>query len=251
MAYGSASPRKVLVICIVVVLRVVLVLGLIASYEALTHEDTLHTYFVRLTAKKPDLATRAHLPDDMRATAQEATDDFARKDYDAAAACYQRILNKYPESLYAWSNLGVIRFTAGDLDGARTALEKCVAMAPDDAFSRTYLGMTYYQLSRYDEALAMLEEAISLDPGDAKSHDFLGCCLSQKGRQLDAEREFKKAIELDSHSSDAYFNLAVVLATAKPPDIVQARSYYLRALERGAAHNPKLEELLGTETHAP
>jgi tetratricopeptide (TPR) repeat protein len=208
-----------------------------------------------LTSKKAavnsPLSEKPRLPDDSRQLAEEAAAQFSSGNYDNAAADYQRIIDHHPDSVFAWSNLGVIRFTAGDLDRAKAALEKCVAMAPKDAFSRTYLGMTYYRLARYDDALAMLEKAVALDPSYAMGHTFLGCCLSQKGNPVDAIREFKKAIELDSHSHDAYFNLAVVLATTKPPDIVQARFNYKRAIELGATRDPKLEKLLATDTSTP
>jgi Flp pilus assembly protein TadD len=197
------------------------------------------------------VAQTPSVPEDSRGLADHAAAQFSSGKYDGAASDYQQIIDRHPDSLYAWSNLGVIRFTAGDLAGAQTALEKCVAMTPNDAFSRVYLGMTYYRLSRFDDALGMLETAVKLDPSNAMGHTFLGCCLTQKGRSADAERELKKAIELDSHSHDAYFNLAVVLATTKPPEITEARRDYHRAIELGAPRNPKLEKLLAAQTNAP
>lgn len=58
-------------------------------------------------------STKARLPDDMRETARDAADLFKKQKYDESAAKYQNIIDKYPESLYAWSNLGVVRFQQG------------------------------------------------------------------------------------------------------------------------------------------
>jgi tetratricopeptide (TPR) repeat protein len=183
----------------------------------------------------------------MRATAQRAADDFRSGNLNAAAADYREILDKYPDSLFAWSNLGVVLFTHKDYDQAVDAFQHCVAMAPEDAFSLENLGICYYQLGRYDESIVVLEKAITLAPEDAKAWNYLGCSYSEKGRQLDAQHAYKKAIELKSDFGDAYFNLALVLATVKPPDIPGAKENYQRALSLGIAHDPRLEKMLAAQ----
>jgi Flp pilus assembly protein TadD len=209
----------------------------------------LYLYGPALIAKKPaahsPLAEKARLPDDSRQLAEEAADHFKSGNFENAAADYQQIIDRHPDCLYAWSNLGVARFSAGDLAGAREALEKSVELSPADAFSWANLGITYYRLRNYDDAVKALEQAVALDPADAKSHNYLGCCYSQDGRQLDAEREFKKAIELNEKFGDAYFNLALVLATEKPPDVPGAKENYQRALVLGISRDPRLERMLG------
>jgi tetratricopeptide (TPR) repeat protein len=191
-------------------------------------------------------AHQARLPDDMRETAQEAADLFKNQKYDDSAAKYQDIINKYPESLYAWSNLGVVRFQQGKYDEALKALQQAVKLSPTDAFSYSNLGIVYYQLNQYENAIDALNSAKALDPNDAKTHNYLGCACSQKGWQEVAEKEFHKAIDLDPNFGDAHFNLALVYATSKPPSLELARREYNRALELGIAKDPRLEKLLGT-----
>lgn len=191
-----------------------------------------------------NLASKPKLPDDMRDTAQAAADFFKDKRYDEAADQYQRIIDKYPDCLYACSNLGVVRFQQGRLEEAIAAFEKAVELSPNDAFSLSNLGICYYQSKRYDEAIAVLEKAVALDPNDAKSHNYLGCCYSQKGRQADAQREFDKAIQLDHYFGDAYYNRALVFTVLNPPDLEKARNNYEMALKLGVAREPKLEKLL-------
>jgi Flp pilus assembly protein TadD len=189
-------------------------------------------------------STKARLPDDMRDTAQEAADLFKNQQYDQAAAKYQNIIDKYPESLYAWSNLGVVRFQQGKFEDALKALQQAVKLSPTDAFSYSNLGIVYYQLAQYENAIDALNKAEALDPNDAKTHNYLGCAESQKGWQEVAEKEFRKAIEIDPNFGDAHFNLALVYATSKPPSIELARREYNRALELGIAKDPRLEKLL-------
>jgi Flp pilus assembly protein TadD len=189
-------------------------------------------------------STKARLPDDERDTAQEAADLFKNQRYDDSAAKYQSIIDKYPESLYAWSNLGVVRFQQGKFNEALKALQQAVKLSPTDAFSYSNLGIVYYQLNQYENAIAALNSAKALDPNDAKTHNYLGCAESQKGWQEEAEKEFRKAIDIDPNFGDAHFNLALVYATSKPPALELARREYARAQELGIAKDPRLEKLL-------
>ena len=188
---------------------------------------------------------KPRLPDDMREVAQEATDLFKMQRYDEAAAKYQMIIDKYPESLYAWSNLGVVRSQEGKLQEAMKALQQAVKLSPNDAFSYRNLGIVYYQLNQNDAAIDALERSIALDPNNVYSHDYLGCACSQKGWQEVAEKEFRKAIEINDDFPDAHYNLAIVYAMQKPPSLELARKHYKRALELGLPKDPRLEKLLG------
>ena len=215
--------------------------------ETITHGD--NTNGASTTPNDPtSLSTKARLPDDMRETAQEAADLFKNQKYDESAAKYQSIIDKYPESLYAWSNLGVVRFQQGKFDDALKALQQAVKLSPTDAFSYSNLGIVYYQLNQFENAIDALNSAKALDPTDPKTHNYLGCACSQKGWQEVAEKEFRKAIELDPNFGDAHFNLALVYATSKPPSLELARREYNRALELGIAKDARLEKLLNGTT---
>jgi tetratricopeptide (TPR) repeat protein len=189
-------------------------------------------------------STKPRLPDDMRDTAQQAADLFKMQRYDDAANKYQAIIDKYPESLYAWSNLGVVRFQQGKLTEALKALQQSVKLSPSDAFSYMNLGIVYYQLNQYENAIDALEHAIALDPNNAKAHNYLGCACSQKGWQEVAEQQFRKAIDIEETFGDAHFNLALVYATSKPPSFELARRHYNRAVELGIGKDARLEKLL-------
>ncbi len=184
------------------------------------------------------------LPDDMHDTAQQAADLFKNQRYDEAAMKYQTIIDKYPESLYAWSNLGVVRFQQGKLEESLKALQQAVKLSPTDAFSNSNLGIVYYQMGQYENAIDVLNSAKALDPNNAQTHNYLGCACSQKGWDEVAEKEFRKAIEIDPNLSDAHFNLALIYATSKPPSLELARREYNRAVELGIAKSPRLEKLL-------
>ena len=225
-----------------------------SNAPTVTHLPAATTTYTDTTIKNNNTAptktdptqfsTKPRLPDDMRDTAQQASDLFKMQRYDDAADKYQSIIDKYPESLYAWSNLGVVRFQQGKLTEALKALQQSVKLSPSDAFSYMNLGIVYYQLNQYENAIDALEHAIALDPNNAKAHNYLGCACSQKGWQEVAEQQFRKAIDIDETFGDAHFNLALVYATSKPPSFELARRHYNRAVELGIGKDARLEKLL-------
>ncbi|MDD5261192.1 MAG: tetratricopeptide repeat protein [Methylacidiphilales bacterium] len=191
-----------------------------------------------------DYSTRPKVPPELKDTAKEANDLFAQQKFDDAAAKYQSILNAYPDSLYALSNLGVVRFQQGKYALAEEFLRKAVKQAPQDAFSHSILGIALYQQGKYDDAVQILTRAVALEPNDPKTHNYLGISASQKGWQEAAEQECRKAIELDPQYGDAHFNLAVIYSTQRPPSRELARRHYERALELGVPRDPQLEKLV-------
>jgi Flp pilus assembly protein TadD len=148
-------------------------------------------------------SSEPRLPDDMRDVAQSAADAFHRQDYDEAAAKYQSIIQKYPDCLYAWTNLGVVRFQQGHLADAEHAFDRALKLHPEDAFTLANLGVVDFQLNRFDDAIAKLEAAVTLNPNDASAHSFLGLAYRRMGREKDAQRELRKASQLDKSFQSA------------------------------------------------
>lgn len=195
-------------------------------------------------AEEVDYSSRPRIPAEFKETAEEAKQLFSQGRFDESAAKYTEILNMYPESLYAISNLAVVRFQQANYPDTEELLKTAVKLAPQDAFSHSILGISLYQQGKYDEAVQFLSRAAALDPNDPKTRNYLGIAASQKGWQEAAEQECRKAIELDPQYGDAHFNLAVIYATQKPPARELARRHYNRALELGVPRDAQLEKII-------
>jgi Flp pilus assembly protein TadD len=204
-------------------------------------------------AAKPDadLSAKPKVPEEMRPLAQQAGELFAHGKYEEAAALYQKIIDRYPDSLYAWSNLGVVRFQQQRYPEAEKALLEAVKLNPNDAFSYSILGIVDYQEGRFDDAIEKLTRASTLNPNDARTRNYLGIACSQKGWQEAAEKQLRKAIELDPSLGDAHFNLAVIYASQKPPARELARKHYKAALDLGIPKDPQLEKFFSEEAIVP
>jgi Tfp pilus assembly protein PilF len=72
----------------------------------------------------------------------------------------------------------------------------------------------------------------------------LGIIASKNSKRDKAEAEFKSALAIDANYGDAHFNLAVLYATAEPPNWDLARKHYQDALAKGIKADPALEKLL-------
>jgi len=187
---------------------------------------------------------KPRIPEEFKETAARATALYNGKNFEEAAAAYQEILNKYPQSIYALSNLGVVRFQQQKYAEAEKVLREAIRVAQNDAFSHSVLGIVLVQQEKYDDAIQVLSRAVALDPNDAKTRNYLGISSSRKGLQEAAEQECRKAIELDDSYGDAHFNLAVIYATQTPPAKELAKRHYNRALELGVPKDEELEKLL-------
>ena len=199
-------------------------------------------------AEKPvspeSFSEKPRIPEEFKETAAKATALYNEKKFDESAAAYEQILVKYPQSIYALSNLGVVRFQQQKYPEAEKALREAIRVAPNDAFSHSVLGISLVQQEKYDDAIQVLSRAVALDPNDAKTRNYLGISSSRRGLQEAAEQECTKAIELDEGYGDAHFNLAVIYATKTPPTKELAKRHYNRALELGVPKDAELEKLL-------
>lgn len=196
------------------------------------------------SADTSEYSTKPKVPEEFREHAEKAAKFFSERKFEDALTQYQAILKAYPTSLYALSNLGVVKFQQQKYAEAEQYLRQAVRQASQDAFCHSILGIVLYQQGRYDEAVELLTRAVALDPNDPKTRNYLGISASQKGWQEVAKRECLKAVELDDKYADAHFNLAVIYTTEKPPARELAQKHYKRALELGVPPDKALEEFL-------
>jgi tetratricopeptide (TPR) repeat protein len=91
----------------------------------------------------------------------------------------------------------------------------------------------------FGEALRKQSKLVSEYLGAREKLGALGASPEKNAR-----KELETAADLDPTYADAYFNLAVVCASQKPPDKDAARNAYQKATALGAAPDTRLEELI-------
>jgi len=130
------------------------------------------------------------------------------------------------------------------LKQAEDSLRKALAIAPEDSFSWCTLGIVYYSQEKYDDAVNALTKSLAINSKNATAHNYLGITAAQKGWMEAAQKELETALQLDAKYADAWFNLAVVMATKTPANKPEAKKAYDKAVELGAAPDAAMEALV-------
>lgn len=168
---------------------------------------------------EPAYATRPIIPEDMIEVAQQASDLFGTQNFGEAAKAYLYILDRHPQSLYAWSNLAVARFMEKDYPKAEEALRRAIKLAPKDAVSRELLSIVLYQQKKFFEAEAEARAAIKHDGRSVGAHRALAMSLASQGRMSQAREVIMVGLELDPRNAELLSLRELIDAdgTAQPP----------------------------------
>jgi Tfp pilus assembly protein PilF len=174
----------------------------------------------------------------------EAQNYYTKREYDKAAADYEKILQHDANNPLALANLASVEVEQNKIPDADKHIQAAMAQTPNDAFGLTVLGRVKFAEADYDGSLDALERAAKLDSKNAQVENFLGVALAEKGLRSQAETAFRKAIQIEPDYGDAHKNLTIFYLTANPPMVELARWHYEKALAAGVAPSPDLERML-------
>ena len=173
-----------------------------------------------------------------------AQQHFARREFDQAAADYQKILDRDQNNGLALANLATIELQQDKLADAEKHIKAAIVQSPDDAYNLSTLGYLKFRQEKYDEALNALSRAATIDPENPEIQNYLGVTLSHKGLRAQGETALRKAIQINPAYAPAHNNLAVIYLSQEPPLPQLARWHYQKALDAGQPRNPDLEKML-------
>jgi tetratricopeptide (TPR) repeat protein len=146
-----------------------------------------------------DFAIRSHSPQDNRlhylfgkANAYDQAGLSSR-----SVAIYEEILEKVPDSIPVFINLGGIYFRRGMYEKAIPYYERVVSINPKHYQGRYWLAVCYWQLERYYAAINTLEEVIEFLPAFKDALNLMGDCYERVGEGAKAEHYYLKAISAD------------------------------------------------------
>ena len=137
------------------------------------------------------------------------------------------LLERYPDSGFAWKVLGVTLQVQGK--DSLSALRKAAEFLPGDAEAHYNLGNTLLLLGRLDEAEASYRRALQINPDDADTHFNLGNVLRNLGRLAEAEAGYRRALQLKPEHAEVHGNLGNILLESGRLD--EAEASYRRALQ--------------------
>jgi tetratricopeptide (TPR) repeat protein len=119
----------------------------------------------------------------------------------AAAAAFERAVDRAPHFVDARYNLGLVQMRLGDPSTARKNLEVVVEARPGDAEAWYALAAASFHAGDYGAALGPLERSLELDPVLLRARWTHALCLQRMGRGAEAITAWRRYLELDSTSA--------------------------------------------------
>jgi len=131
----------------------------------------------------------------------------------------------------------------GESDAARAQILEGFKMDPDNINLRLLAGLAQCQARRFGDAIFLLKELSIEEPSNAPVRIGLAAAYFGDGQREASIAELESAIELEPNLAEAHYNMAQLMLTGPTPDNDAAYDFYHRALELGAAPDPRLEAL--------
>jgi Flp pilus assembly protein TadD len=122
---------------------------------------------------------------------------YKRRDYDAAAAAFDRELERHPDHAPSLHYRALILLDSGNSTAALPLLQRLVAIAPGNAAGWTDLGRAALTARDATGAVAALRRAVALAPEEPSAHFLLGRALALAGRTEESRKELMRATELN------------------------------------------------------
>ncbi|PPT05743.1 hypothetical protein CKA32_002575 [Geitlerinema sp. FC II] len=154
---------------------------------------------------------------------------YEQKDYEAADLAYQEVIERDPNRIEAWFNLGMLYYVTDRTDDAMALLQHCLKLDENRANVHYGLGLVWEKLEQTQRAIEAYERAIELDPSFVNAYTNLGNIYHNKAEHLKAESIYRDALNEDLHHFGVYLNLGNSLMSQRR--FKEAASVYQKAIE--------------------
>lgn len=155
-------------------------------------------------------------------------------------------VERAPDMVGAWNNLGIILQECGKLDESIACLRRVVALEPENPEACNNLANTLLLAENFDEAQQFYEKALALHPRYAEANSNLANLFLKQGKFDAAETYAGRAIEINPQLVSAYLNLAEAAIECQQFDRAMQR---LDALFRFAPEHPTALTARATVLH--
>jgi len=158
-----------------------------------------------------------------------------RRQLEAAAALFQRILEVAPDHPDALNFLGIVTYHLGDTGQAVALVRRAAVLAPEHAGIQNNLGNLLIEVRDVDGAVKAYKRSVQLDPMQPEPLNNLGLIFKVRHDYKEAEEMLREALALDPKHGPAHHNLGNVLL--KTGRLKEALDHHWKA----AAYMPSLQ----------
>lgn len=170
-----------------------------------------------------------------------------------AALLTNEAVNKYPQSVMSWTNMGIVLRENKSFDWARLCFENAVKCAEAQgrheggvAVAFNNLGSLCWQAGQVERACEMYSAALAADERDESSAYNLAVLLRDRGDLSSARGMFERCLAINPGNSNADFQLAALSsASGGPPAYEQCPPAYVSDLFDHYAQSGYDQHMLG------
>ena len=157
-------------------------------------------------------------PEDINLLANTGIELSHAQQYDAAAACYRKVLAIDPDIPQIQLNLGLAEFKSGRFREAAELFQRVLKSDPKNVQARTLLAMSFYGGHVFTEAAANLEMLLATDPENPQLHYYFAQSLLSFSDYKRALKEFEWLERHDPEAAATHVLIAEALAGLSRPE---------------------------------
>jgi tetratricopeptide (TPR) repeat protein len=149
-----------------------------------------------LKEREPEMTAEEYALYEKIVTSLSSSPDFALKLLEAMMSEKER-----PSAAFEFI-LGNVYYSAGQTDKAEARYLSAVKRFPTFIRAWTNLGVLYYTADKYAEAMPCFSKAVTLGDHDPATFGLLGYCLERTGNIVSAEMSYMQALSGNPESTD-------------------------------------------------
>ncbi len=156
----------------------------------------------------------------------------------------EKALKEDPNSVEAWTNLGLTYLKMGQTPEAVASFEKAIALEPDNVPARLNVAAIYLEYLHYQAALDEYEAVLRLVPGHMDALIGSGSCLLGLHRPEEAVRRWEEALKANPQNAVLWARVGKVyeLTLQQLDKAIAAYETYVR-LANPPANDPIVAKL--------
>lgn len=155
---------------------------------------------------------------------------FQQQRYEAAIACYDKVIQIQPEDYLAWFKRGIALENLQRYEDAVMSYDKVIQIQPEDYLAWFKRGKVLEDLGRYEEALVSYDTVIRIQPDNYWAWHDRGQVLKALQRDEEAIESYDRAVQLKPDFKLAVEHRKQVLSQLKRVDQLYQLQHYDEAI---------------------
>jgi tetratricopeptide (TPR) repeat protein len=153
------------------------------------------------------IASAEEPPQTIQSLLAEARDAQSRRDFNAAAESYRKIVDLEPSVPELWTNLGLMYHESGKSDEAIRSFKEAIKLNASLFVPQMFLGIEYLESKKPEVAVPFLEKAEKLNPNDLQAALNLGKAYALSDRPDRAAAAYSIATRLAPNDGSTWLSL--------------------------------------------